>query len=184
MTGGGDLHFDPQAWADADAHNPAVPPIAPSPVAAGGSAIDQLLAALGIASNSGIPEDNFEAQAEQAEREAGITDAQANFPANEQETAQLLQALPQALSALAGGLGGALGAGLQPFGQLAQAGAQGAQQALQTGLGAAQQAGGDTAAELDDFDDYPGGFDDAPGFFDDAAGSARPRLISSTRYCS
>ncbi|WP_242657346.1 hypothetical protein [Mycobacterium talmoniae] len=174
---GGELQFDASSWASAGAQNGPVPPITPAQVAMVHSAIDQLLAALGVASNTGIPGDNLDAQTGQAEREAGVSDAQANFPANEQQSAQLLQALPQALSAAAGAFGGALGAALQPFGQLAQQGAQAAQQGLQAGLGAVEQAADPDADLSDDVldefpDDFAGTAGDSGVGADDFAGAA------------
>lgn len=171
-TDGGDFQFDAPPWAVAGAQNGPVPPITPSPIATGNSAIDQLLAALGLASNTGIPGDTAEAETDQAERDAGIADAQTTLPANDQQSAQLLQALPQALAGAAGAFGGALGGALQPFSQFAQQGAQAAQQGLQAGLGAAQQAE-DPGAELPDdaFEEFPEDLaDTAGGSFDDATG--------------
>jgi hypothetical protein len=172
-TDGGELQFDAGPWATAGAQNEPVPPIAPAQVAMAHSAIDQLLAALGIASNTGIPADNIDAETGQAEREAGITDAQANFPANEQQSAQMLQALPSLLAGVAGAFGGALGSALQPFGQLAQQGAQAAQQGLQAGLGAVQQVG-DDGEELasDALDEFGAGLGDTAGGWDEGPSDA------------
>jgi hypothetical protein len=172
-TGEDELQFDAAPWAAAGAQNEPVPPITPAEIATPGSAIDQLLAALGIASNTGIPDDNTDTATGQAEREAGVTAAQTNFPANDQQSAQMLQALPQLLTGVAGAFGGALGGALQPFSQLAQQGAQAAQQGLQAGLGATQQAE-DPFAELDDdaFDEAPEDLGDIPGGWDDGAGGS------------
>lgn len=166
-TDGDELRFDASAWASAAAHNEPVPPITPAPVAVPGSVIDQLLAALGIASNAGIPDDNFETEAGQAEREAGIRAAQTNFPANEEQSAEMLQMFPQLLTGAAGALGGALGGALAPLSQLAQQGAQAAQQGLQAGLGSAEQVGDlgeDALGEIPEgLVDADGGWDTDPG---------------------
>lgn len=161
-TDGEGLRFDAPAWASAAAHNEPVPPITPAPVAVPGSAIDQLLAALGIASNAGIADDNLETEAGQAEREAGIAAAQANFPANEEQSAQMLQLFPQLLAGAAGAFGGAIAGAIAPFSQLAQQGSQAAQQGLQAGLGAMDQTA-DPGAELDE---------DGLGTFPDDFGAA------------
>lgn len=167
MSTGDEIHFDPPAWSNAGAQNGPAPVIAPAQVAGVRSAIDQLLAALGIASNSGIPADNLDAATDQAARDIGITDAQGNFPANDQQSAQLLQSLPQLLAGAAGAFGGALTGALQPFAQLAQQGAQAAQQGLQAALGAAQQAA--TSSDGID-DDLPDDLDDTATGWDDGAG--------------
>jgi hypothetical protein len=66
------------------------------------------------------------------------------------EPASAMAQLPQAASSIAGAMSGALGGALQPLTQIPQQVAQGAQQAMQTGMGLFQQAGGASAAPLDD----------------------------------
>ncbi|ORX00179.1 hypothetical protein AWC30_16125 [Mycolicibacillus trivialis] len=120
----------------------APPPQVMSDLVSGvGSTIDGLLATLGMAANLGDPADDADAQLGQEERDAGLLDAQAKFSANETQSAQLMQALPQSAAGIAGAVGGVFSGLLQGFTQIPQQFAQGAQQALQAGLGAFQQSG-------------------------------------------
>lgn len=137
-----------------------------------GSTIDGLLATLGLAANLGDPADNAEAEIDQADREAGLVDAETKFPANEAQSAQLMQQLPQAAAGIAAAAGGVFTGFLQGIAQIPQQAAQGMSQALQTGLGALQN-GVDPALDLsadpldadpfDEFDDLGDdiGWDDA-----------------------
>jgi hypothetical protein len=138
---------------------PPPPPITPARVAAMGSILDNMLAALGGATNFGIPGDNAAAQAGQAERDAKTADALTKFPANEEtssaklagvgnqnEMAQMVQQIPQMASGIAGGISGALSGVLQPLGQIPQQVAQIGQQAMQAGMGALQHGAGGAAA--------------------------------------
>jgi hypothetical protein len=123
------------------------PPLSVSdPVVPGGVPFDQALAALGLAANSGDPADNAESQKNQAEREAKVNDALTKFPANEEQSAQMLQQVPQMASGLAGGIAGALGGALQPMAQIPQQVAQAGMQAMQAGMGALQHGAGSGAA--------------------------------------
>jgi hypothetical protein len=118
-------------------------------VAGGPSGVEQLLAMLGVSINAGDPADNAQAQAGQAEREARLTDAQAKFPANEEQSAAQLAGVggrdPMSqmsqLSGLTGigqSLGGALSGTMQPFAQLGQQVPSAGMQAMQAGMGALQ----------------------------------------------
>lgn len=131
---------------------PPPPPITPDAVAPPGSVIDQLLVALGLASNSGDPADNLAAQGGHAERVGKIGDALTKFPANEEQSAQQLaalgdpekmlqmaQQLPQMATGLMQGVTGALNGAMQPLNQIPQQVAQVGQQAMQMGMGALQQ---------------------------------------------
>ncbi len=135
---------------------PPPPVIMPDQLAAGRSAISQLLTVLGIAANTGDPTDNLEAQTGHAERGAKTGDALAKFPANEEDSAgqlaavgnqnpmaQMVQQIPQTASGIAGGIAGAIGGLLQPLGQIPQQIAQAGQQALQAGFGALQHSAGE-----------------------------------------
>ncbi len=141
---------------------PPPPVITPDQLAAGRSAISQLLKVLGVAANTGDPSDNLDAQTGHAERAAKTGDALAKFPANEEDSAgqlgavgnqnpmaQMVQQIPQAASGIAGGIAGAIGGVLQPLGQIPQQIAQAGQQALQAGFGALQHSagGGESAGE-------------------------------------
>jgi hypothetical protein len=137
---------------------PPPPRITPDPLAAGGSAISQLLKLLGLAANGGDPGDISESLNGYAERGAKTEDALTKFPANEEASAgklagvgsqdpmaQMLQQLPQLASGIAGGLAGAIGGALQPLTQIPQQVAQVGQQALQAGMGALQHSTGGAA---------------------------------------
>lgn len=144
-------------------------------VAGVGSTIDGLLATLGLAANIGDPADNADAQLDQADRDANLLDAETKFPANEAQSAQLMQTLPQTAAGIAGAVGGVFSGLLQGLVQIPQQAAQGAQQALQAGLGVAQQTGAglvdDAVPETDpeaDFLDDPG----EPGWDDPLGGGA------------
>ena len=161
------------------AHGMPPPPLSTSdPLVAGTSPFDQLLAALGMAVNSGDPADNAESQAAMEDRLRQLLDASQKFPANEEESSaklagvgdpatQMMQSIPQMASGIAGGLAGAISGALQPFAQLAQQGMQAGSQALQAGLGAMQHAGATEAREEapDDMFDAaePGGGGDPGG---------------------
>jgi hypothetical protein len=138
---------------------PPPPQITPDQLAAGSSAISQLLRLLGIASNSGDPADSLDALNGHAERDAKTADALGKFPANEEASsaklagvagqdpmAQMVQQIPQMASGLAGSIAGALGGVLQPLGQIPQQIGQMGQQALQAGMGALQHGAGGAAA--------------------------------------
>jgi hypothetical protein len=133
---------------------PPPPQIPPDQLATGKSAISQLLALLGIASNGGDPDDTLDALTGHAERGAKTADALTKFPANEEASsaklagvggqdpmAQMVQQLPQ----LASGMAGALGGLMQPLSQIPQQLAQVGQQAMQAGMGALQHGAGGAA---------------------------------------
>jgi hypothetical protein len=133
---------------------PPPPQIPPDQLATGKSAISQLLALLGIASNGGDPNDALDALTGHAERGAKTGDALTKFPANEEQSsaklasvggqdpmAQMVQQLPQ----LASGMAGALGGLMQPLSQIPQQVAQIGQQAMQAGMGALQHGAGGAA---------------------------------------
>ena len=134
---------------------PPPPQIPPDQLATGKSAISQLLALLGIASNGGDPNDALDALTGHAERGAKTGDTLTKFPANEEGSSaklagvggqdpmgQMVQQLPQ----LASGMAGALGGLLQPLSQIPQQVAQVGQQAMQAGMGALQHGAGGAAA--------------------------------------
>ncbi len=134
---------------------PPPPQIPPDQLATGKSAISQLLALLGIASNGGDPDDSLDAATGHAERGAKTDDALTKFPANEEVSSaklasvggqdpmgQMVQQLPQ----LASGMAGALGGLFQPLAQIPQQVAQVGQQAMQAGMGALQHGAGGAAA--------------------------------------
>ncbi|GBE63605.1 hypothetical protein MFM001_00670 [Mycobacterium sp. MFM001] len=130
-----ELRASPTGYAAAAAANTPPPPIPPTGIPDPGSIVDNLLATLGTAANLGVPSDFADAQAGQEERDLKATDAAAKFPANEQDSASQLAALPQLASGLAGAVAGALGGVLQPLSQAPQ---QAAQQAMQMGMSGLQ----------------------------------------------
>jgi hypothetical protein len=131
-----------------------LPPVSMSdPVVPGGVPFDQLLAALGMASNSGDAADNAGAQAGHGQRNLKVNDALNKFPANEQASAgklsggedmlKMAESMPQTAAQIAGSLSGAL---MQPFAQILQTLSQSGNQLLQTGLGAFTKGAGAGAA--------------------------------------
>jgi hypothetical protein len=154
------LHADIEAYLLAAAMEPGPPGWPPDPLVAGATPIDQLLWLLGLAANAGDPADALALEADYAEREAALTGAAGEFGAQDEAAAALTQQVPQLAAGIAGAVGGALGGVLQPLGQLPAALAQGAGQALQTGLGMLSRAGLDadptgSADLLDALEDPP-----------------------------
>ena len=147
---GDQLNADVQQYLQAAGLNVVPPSITSDPLVTGGVPIEQLLRILGIAANAGDPQDNAESLELHAERDAITTEAAAQFSAQDEdaaaavsalnpESSQLAQQVPQLASGVAGALAGALGGALQPLTQMPQQLAQGAQQLMQTGMGAIQQ---------------------------------------------
>ena len=139
----------------------AAPLITSDPLVTGATPIEQLLRVLGLAANAGDPTDNSESVDGHAERDLKTAEAAAKFPAQDEEaatemagiagpgdSAQMAQQLPQMASGIAGALAGAIGGALQPLAQIPSRSPRG-QQAMQTGMGLVQQAGG-SADQLDD----------------------------------
>ncbi|MCB1264240.1 MAG: hypothetical protein KDB56_06555 [Mycobacterium sp.] len=124
------------------------PPIVSDPLITGASPIEQLLRALGLAANVGDPRDGAGSAEDHGRRAAMATDAATKFTAQDDaaaaeldgaagqdHSAAMLQQLPQAASAIAAAISGVIGGSLQPLAQFPQQFAQGAQQAMQTGIG-------------------------------------------------
>lgn len=180
---GDQLNAEVEQYLQAAGLNIAPPVITSDPLVTGAAPIEQLLRILGIAANAGDPQDNAESLEQHAERDAITTEAAHQFSAQDQNAAaevsavspegsQLAQQVPQMASGIAGALAGALGGALQPLTQMPQQLAQGAQQVMQTGMGAIQQAAG-SADELDAADAaaLPGEFDPSFDDLSDATGS-------------
>lgn len=139
-------------YRQAAALNAAPPPVISDQLAAGPSPADQLLWALGLAANSGDPKDDAVGVEEHALREAALNGAVEGFLAQDEAARAelagvggeqvLTQQLPQLAAGMAGTLSGALGAVLQPLTSLPQQLIQGAQQAVQTGVGLIGQVAG------------------------------------------
>ncbi len=178
MTGG-QLSANVDQYLQAATMNAPPPQIVSDPLVTGATPIEQLLRVLGLAANLGDPQDNADSTAEHAKRDAKTNEAAEKFAAQDEDAAQELnnvadqadplatqvespkadqtaamtQQLPQAASSIAGALSGALGGALQPLAQIPRRVAQGAQQAMQSGMGLFQQA----AAPVED-----AGLDSAP----------------------
>jgi len=147
----------PEDYAAAGAANTPPPPITSDPLVAGGVPMEQLLRVLGLAANLGDPADNGESQSEQEKRAVKTSDAEAKFPANEEnsaaelkavaeqgQAAQMAQSVPQMMSGLAGAVAGAIGGALGPLTQIPQQVSQAGQQAMQMGMGALPKEAGVT----------------------------------------
>jgi hypothetical protein len=160
VSSGDELLFELGQWLAAHGLNVPPPSITSDPVAPVCSSFDALLAAVGLAANSGDAADNTAAQTGHAEREAQLNDAMTKFPANEEESAQQLAEVggqdPMSQSQLSGlaqtapeigqGIAGALGGMLQPVSQLGQQLPQAGMQAAQAGMSALQHGAGSDAA--------------------------------------
>ena len=141
------LNADVDRYQQAAATGPP-PPIVSDPLITGVSPIEQLLRALGLAANAADPRDGADSVEDHDRRAAMAAEAAEKFTAQDDAaaaelggvagqdpSAAMLQQAPQAVSAIAAAVSGALGAALQPLTQFPQQVAQGAQQAMQTGMG-------------------------------------------------
>jgi hypothetical protein len=158
VSTGDELLFELGQWLAAHGLNVPPPSIASDPVAPVRSSFDALLAAVGLAANSGDAADDTAAQTGHAEREAQLNDAMTKFPANEEESAQQLagvggqdpmsqfSGLAQTAPEIGQGIAGALGGMLQPVSQLGQQLPQAGMQAAQAGMSALQHGAGSGAA--------------------------------------
>lgn len=182
---GDQLNADVEQYLTAAGLNVAPPTITSDALVTGSAPIEQLLRVLGLAANAGDPQDNAESLDQHAARDAITTEAAEGFAAQDENAAtemnsltdqgasQLTQQVPQLASGIAGALAGAIGGAFQPLTQLPQQVAQGAQQAMQTGMGMVQQAAGtaskaggadlEEAPMTDEFDSGLSDFDGASG---------------------
>lgn len=141
--------------------------VSSDPLISGATPIEQVLRMLGLAANSGDPEDNATAADEHVRRSA-MTDAAAEgFAAQDsmaadevtdvvpqdQSAAAASQQLPQLLTGVVAAVSGGLSGLLQPLGQIPQQIAQGAQQLLQAGAGLSPAAGAVNDDEFNGIDD-------------------------------
>ncbi len=139
----GHLDADIGRYRQAAAANTPPPQVTSDPLVDGLTPIEQLLRVLVLAANLGDEQDNTDSADEHGLRDAKTTEAAEGFAAQDKDSsAQLAQQIPQLASGIAGSLAGAM----QPITQIPQQLAQGAQQAMQAGLGLLQQAGGSSAA--------------------------------------
>ncbi|MGV1088261.1 MAG: hypothetical protein ACOYBX_09775 [Mycobacterium sp.] len=114
-------------YLQAAALNGAPPPIPSDPLVDGETPIEQLLRVLGLATNTGDPDDSAESAEGQAQRDIWTTDAAGSFAAQDAGAASQLGNV----AGIAGMVTGAVAGVLQPMGQIPQQLAQGAQQAIQ-----------------------------------------------------
>lgn len=150
----GRLDADVDGYRQAGAANTPPPTVSSDPLAGGLSPIEQLVRVLGLAANLGDEQDNLDNIADHAERDVltaeaatafegqdGDATAELQATASQDPSTQLAQQVPQLAAGLAGSLAGALGSAMQQFGQIPQQLSQGAQQAMQAGMGMLQQSG-------------------------------------------
>lgn len=178
------FHADVDHYLQAGALSVAPPPIPSDPLVGGDTPIEQLLRVLGLAANSGDPQDSAESAGLHAKRDVWTTEAAGSFTEQDDAAAQQL---PQLISGITGALTGVAGALLQPMSQLPQQLAQGAQQVIEAatalvgGLSSPDQSraedpGTDLAAESSaepmDFGDM--------GDVGDSADSAAPTAVPET----
>jgi len=109
------------------------PPITSDPLAGGGTPIEALLRALGLAANTSDPLDDAAGFDEYAGRDAAMADAAEGFANQDGAAGTQMSQLPQMAAGIAGGIAGAIAGALQPLMQLPTQFAQGAGQALQAG---------------------------------------------------
>ena len=141
--------------------------VSSDPLIGGATPIEQVLRMLGLAANSGDPEDNATAADEHVRRSAMAGAAAEGFAAHDsmaadevtdvvpqdQSAAAASQQLPQLLTGVAAAVSGGLSGLLQPLGQIPQQIAQGAQQLLQAGAGLSPPAGAVIDDEFNSIDD-------------------------------
>lgn len=133
MSDDGILNADVAMYSRAATADSGPPAVTSDPLVAGGTPIEQLLRALGLAANSGDPLDDSAGFEEYGERDAAMADAAGGF-ANQDSTASgEMSQLPQVVAGIAGAVAGAIAGALQPVTQVPSQLAQGAGQALQAG---------------------------------------------------
>lgn len=146
-----------------------VPSAVPSdPLISGATPIEQVLRMLGLAANSGDPDDNAASADEHARRAAMTIAAAEGFttqdaeaagdmteiaPEDQSTAAAAARELPQLLAGIAGAVSGGLSGLLQPLGQIPQQIAQGAQQVMQAGAGLSPAAGAVSDGAFGSIDD-------------------------------
>lgn len=122
------LDADVDRYLQAATLNLTPPAVVSDPLVGGATPVEQLLRVLGLAANSGDPEDNADSAGLHAQRDAWTTDAAGSFA--EQDTTAAQQ-IPQLASGIAGGVAATVTGLLAPLIQLPQQFAQAAGQAVQ-----------------------------------------------------
>ena len=149
------LTADVGRYWQAAASNVAPSAVSSDPLIGGATPIEQMLRMLGLAANSGDPEDNAMSVDEHARRTAMTSTAAEAFAAQDalaaddvtdvvpqdQTAAGAARELPQLIAGISAAVAGGLSGILQPLGQIPQQIAQGAQQVLQAGAGLSPSAG-------------------------------------------
>lgn len=167
MSDDGILNADVAIYGRASAADSPPPAITSDPLVEGGTPVEQLLRALGLAANSGDPLDDTAGLDDYAERDAAMTDAAEGFAGQDGAAGTEMSQVPQMVAGIAGALAGALTGALQPVMQVPAQVAQGAGQALQAGTSLMSQYRGE---------DPTFGGDDDP----DLASSDAPAGVGST----
>lgn len=150
----GRLDADVDGYRLAGAANTPPPMVSSDPLAGGLTPIEQLVRVLGLAANLGDEQDNIDSLADHTERDILTGEAAAAFETQDADAAaevrgvaaqdpasQMAQQIPQMAAGIAGSLAGALGGAMQQIGQIPQQLTQGANQAMQAGMGMVQQSG-------------------------------------------
>ena len=149
------LTADVGRYRQAAAGNVAPSAVSSDPLIGGSTPIEQMLRMLGLAANSGDPEDNAMSVDEHARRTAMTTAAAEVFAAQDalaaddvtdvvpqdHTAAPAARELPQLIAGVSAAVSGGLSGILQSLGQIPQQIASGAQQVLQAGAGLSPAAG-------------------------------------------
>ena len=190
MSDDGILNADVATYGQASAADSPPPAITSDPLVEGGTPVEQLLRALGLAANSGDLLDDAAGFDEYAARDAAMADAAEGFAnqdsASGTEMSQLPQEmsqLPQMVAGIAGAVAGAIGGALQPVMQVPAQIAQGAGQALQAGTSLVSGYRGEDPAFGSDEDSgltLSDGSDGVGGVSDDLEPIGDPSALSAT----
>lgn len=133
MSDDGILSADVATYGRAAAADSGPPAVTSDPLVEGGTPVEQLLRALGLAANSGDPLDDSAGLDDYANRDAAMAAAAEGFASQDSTAGSEMSQLPQLAAGIAGALVGVLAGALQPVMQMPAQLAQGAGQALQAG---------------------------------------------------
>lgn len=154
MSDDGILSADVAIYGQAAGADSGPPAITSDPLVEGGTPIEQLLRALGLAANSGDPLDDSAGLDDYAERDAAMTGAAEGFATQDGAAGSEMSQLPQLAAGIAGALAGALTGALAPLMQVPAQFAQGAGQALQAGTALMSQYRGEDPTTPEDDPGY------------------------------
>lgn len=157
MSDDGILDADVAIYGQAAAADSGPPAIASDPLVEGGTPIEQLLRALGLAANSGDPLDDAAGLGDYADRGEAMNGAAEGFASQDGSAGSEMSQLPQLATGIAGALAGAIAGALAPVMQVPAQFAQGAGQALQAGTALVGQYRGEDPTTLSgqDYPDFP-----------------------------